>query len=166
MQEIAVLSDTHISKPDANLKGIFKEGGAFNKIETVIHAGDFTTVDIVDFIEENSSKFYGVQGNMDDYDIRGRLPVKKIIEVKGIRVGLTHGWGPPYDLRERVYEYFDDPSLDCIVFGHSHKPNNSYIRNTLMFNPGSFKGSLFSTGRTAGKLILEKGGVKGEIIRL
>lgn len=166
MQEIAVLSDTHISEPDANLKSIFKEGGVFNKVEIVIHAGDFTTIDIVDFIEENSPKFYGVQGNMDDHDIRERLPAKKIIEVEGIRLGLTHGWGPPQDLRERVYEYFNDPSLDCIIFGHSHEPNNSYIGNTLMFNPGSFKESFFSPGKTAGKLIIEKGGVKGEIIRL
>lgn len=160
-----VLSDTHISKPDTSLKDLFSKKGIFKDIDIVIHAGDFTSMEVLEFLNSNFD-FYGVQGNMDDYDVKNSLPVRRIIEIEDVRIGLTHGWGSPHNLVNRVYEYFKDPSLDCIIFGHSHIKNNSLIGKTLMFNPGSFKSGFFSPNRTVGKLLIKGGVIKHEIIKL
>jgi len=163
MKVIGVLSDTHTSKVDRFFLEIFKNS-PFKDIDTIIHAGDFTSIDVVAYLK--TYIFYGVKGNMDDYSIRKELPDKLIIALEGVRIGITHGWGSPVNLDQKVYNLFDDPELDCIVFGHSHQPTNHYIGKTLMFNPGSFKHSLVSPRRTLGKLCIENGKIYGEIISL
>ena len=163
MRKIGVLSDTHLNNVDDDLKSLFVSG-PFKEVDTVIHAGDFTSVEVVNFLD--SYMFYGVQGNMDDYQVREKLPDRRIETLDGVRIGIAHGWGAPFGLDQRVYEYFGDPSLQCIVFGHSHKPTNHYIGETLMFNPGSFKKSFISSRRTVGLLTIEKGKIRGEIITL
>ena len=161
MKEIGVVSDTHLLRVEQSFEGLFNSG-VFKRIDTFIHAGDFTSIEVVDFLE--SFVFYGVQGNMDDYSIRKRLPERRVVTIEGIKIGVMHGWGAPFDLGERVYAYFGDASLDCIVFGHSHQPANYYIGKTLMFNPGSLKHSLISPRRTVGKLLIEEGKIRGEIL--
>jgi len=163
MKEIGVLSDTHTNIVDGPFLKIFRNG-PFRDVDTFIHAGDFTSIDVVAYLK--TYVFYGVQGNMDDYFIREELPERLVIDMEGIRIGLTHGWGSPFNLDRKVYDFFDDPTLDCIVFGHSHQTTNHYIGKTLMFNPGSFKYSLVSPQRTLGKLYIENGKIFGEIISL
>ncbi len=163
MRKIGVLSDTHLSDIDNDFKNLF-DYGPFKDIDTFIHAGDFTSIRIVDFLD--SYIFYGVQGNMDDYEVRKRLPERRIETLDGVRIGITHGWGAPFDLDQKVYEYFNDSLIQCIVFGHSHKPANHFIGKTLMFNPGSFKKSLISPRRSVGLLTIDGGEIRGEIISL
>jgi len=163
MKVVGVLSDTHADRVDGDLKDLFIKG-AFKDLNTFIHAGDYTSVHVVNFLEKFI--FYGVQGNMDDYSIREKLPLKRIIEIEGAKIGITHGWGAPFGLDKKVYDFFADPTLDCIVFGHSHNPTSHLIGKTLMFNPGSFKHSLVSPRRTVGKLIIDNGKIRGEIIKI
>jgi len=160
---IGVLSDTHMIKIDEAFIDLFSHG-PFKELETFIHAGDFTSVKVVEYLER--FVFYGVQGNMDDFFVKKRLPEKRVVTIDGMNIGITHGWGAPFDLARRVYEYFENPALDCIVFGHSHKPTNHRIGKTLMFNPGSFKHSLISPARTVGTLRIENGRMTGEILKL
>ncbi len=164
MSVIGVLSDTHMKEPDAGLKSIF-ETGPFQHVNIIIHSGDFTSIKVVEFLE-GLNLFYGVQGNMDDDDIREKLPLKRIIKVDGLRIGVTHGWGSPHNLEKRVFEYFNDPTLSCIVYGHSHVAKSNFIGKTLMFNPGSYKGSFLSFKGSVGKLYIEGGVIRGEIIEV
>ena len=163
MRIVGVLSDTHLNRLDDPFLSLF-ETGPFKALDTFIHAGDFTSIQVVDYLDQ--FVFYGVQGNMDEFDVREILPKKRVVNLDGIKIGITHGWGAPFDLTERVYDLFDDPDLDCIVFGHSHHPMNRLIGKTLMFNPGSFKRGMISAERTVGKLFLENGKIRGEIITL
>ncbi len=65
------------------------------------------------------------------------LPLKRIIEVAGYRIGLIHGWGPPSAVPQNVLPEFENENLDLLVFGHSHTPFHDYVGRTLLFNPGS-----------------------------
>ncbi len=165
MEVIGVLSDTHLREITPGFRALFKPGGPLSDCTMVFHAGDFTSIAILDYLE-NHFHFHGAQGNMDDYELRGRLPIKKVVTIEGvIKIGITHGWGAPVKIEKRVYGYFNDPSLDCIVFGHSHIPKNERLESTLMFNPGSFKGGLFAE-RSVGKLYVEGEAIRGEIIKI
>ena len=165
MKILGVLSDTHMHDVDKNLAALFESGGIFGACSAIIHAGDFTSASILDFLEERVT-VYGVQGNMDESALRRRLPKKRIISIEGLRIGITHGWGAPMHLDQRVYQLFDDKKLDCIVFGHSHIPVSHFIGKTLMFNPGSYKGRWPFQARSVGKLLIDRGEIRGELIPL
>ncbi len=165
MKTIGILSDTHLQKVDENFALLFERGGVMNELDTLIHAGDFTSANILDFLEARYV-VYGVQGNMDEMAIRERLPLRRIVELEGVRIGIVHGWGAPVHLDRRVYDFFNDDTLDCIVFGHSHIPVCEVMGKTLMFNPGSYKGKWPSRERSIGRLIIEGETVRGEILPL
>lgn len=166
---IGVISDTHLKDSEWQaLQTLFRENGVFHGVQYIIHAGDYTSHAVVDFLLTLDIKFYGVRGNMDDMVIQSELPDKRIVQINDdMKIGITHGWGAPSGLDKRVYDYINRPDLNVIVFGHSHKPTNKIIGSTLMFNPGSFKNSIFSPGRTVGLLtVTEEGDVTGEIINV
>ncbi|NIY15820.1 MAG: hypothetical protein GWM98_13445, partial [Nitrospinaceae bacterium] len=76
-----------------------------------------------------------VRGNMDPF-VQG-VPVKRVIEFAGHRIGLIHGWGPPEGLENRLLKEFCGENLDALVYGHSHYPANHECNGMLFFNPGS-----------------------------
>jgi len=164
---IGVISDTHLSYPENELKELFKPGGIFENIDILIHAGDFTSERIISYLSEKKRfKFFGVCGNMDRGNIRSRLPEKRTISISGHRIGITHGWGAPINLGKKIYHAFNDPEIDCIVFGHSHHPENQFLNKTLMFNPGAFKKDFYRTQKSIGKLFVSADKIRGEIIPL
>jgi putative phosphoesterase len=83
------------------------------------------------------AKVEGVHGNVDEEDIQERFPVKRIIEVHGYKIGITHGHGKGKTTEKRAIRQFVDENVDCIIFGHSHIPIKRYEKNVLIFNPGS-----------------------------
>ena len=166
MVVIGVLSDTHLNALNEGFTSLFEPNGLLGDCTAMLHAGDFTSSVILDYLEDHFN-FHGVQGNMDDYDIRRRLPMKKIITLEGnLKIGITHGWGAPLHLAKRVYESFEGHTLDCIVFGHSHIPKNDKVQNVLMFNPGSFKRGNKKKKGSVGKLFVENGKLRGEIYEI
>jgi putative phosphoesterase len=134
MLRIGVLSDTH-------LQG-FRDGGAvierlasryFGDAELILHAGD--VVDPAVLLGLSGPSLYQVRGNLDPPQ-RG-VPHRRVIEVGGFRIGLIHGWGALPSLIDRVLLEFKGERLDCLVFGHSHRPWCQRREGVLLFNPGS-----------------------------
>ena len=160
-----VLSDTHLPVRAAKIPEQIIE--QFKDADLIVHAGDCQTIEVVKQLQ-NYGNFVGVSGNMDSDDVADKLPTKAIINVKNndkeFKIGLTHGSGPPEGLSERVLHFFEE-KLDCIVFGHSHRPLNEKINNTLMFNPGSPTDTVFATVNTFGVLKINDE-INGEIIKL
>ena len=101
--------------------------------DMVIHLGDWTRSAILDYLEQYPLQ--AVAGNMDDYSVHSRLPVKKVIQVNGFRIGMIHGWGSARDLRNRLKTQFAD--VHAIFFGHTHQPLQSEENGLFWFNPGS-----------------------------
>lgn len=135
MTTIGILSDTHLGSPSQEF--INNCQMAFAGCRTIIHAGDLTDVSVLSVFSEKT--VHGVHGNMCNSRVRQYLPEKKTIRIHGHKIGITHGWGPYYNIEERVYTLF--PEADCIVFGHSHMPLIQWFGKTLLINPGSFRGT-------------------------
>jgi len=157
--KIGVLSDTHLREPHPEFKRTIEFH--FKDVEKIFHAGDFVDWSIAEYLSDQK-ELIAVCGNMDSQDIRKAFPQKKIIELKGFKIGLIHGGGPPFGIEARVRGEFDE--VDAIVYGHSHTPANHWVKNILFFNPGSPTRS-FIHKPTLGILHLgEK--IEGEIIKI
>ena len=119
---------------------------AFADVEFIIHAGDVGDPEILDFLE-GIARVYLVKGNRDPAIIRGKeLPKYLLINYKGKKIAVTHGWGSSSGIIERAV----DPLLlhykpDIIIFGHTHRPFNEYKRGTLYINPGSAADTIFTS---------------------
>ena len=120
---VAVVSDTHLPRFGRRLPRALVEGFAEARIERIIHAGDWTDPIAVDLLE-TIANVDGVAGNNDGPALHARFGTQLVLALDGARIGVTHGHlGPGATTRDRAIQAFaDEPSLDAIVFGHSHIP--------------------------------------------
>jgi putative phosphoesterase len=138
---IAIVSDTHLPRfgralPAALVAGIREAG-----VEQIVHAGDWTQPLAVDLLGA-LAPVDGVAGNNDGPELHERFGTRRVMDVAGARVGVTHGHlGPGATTPERAQRAFArERDLAAIVFGHSHIP---LIRpptgpsGTWLVNPGS-----------------------------
>ena len=132
MITIGVLSDTHLLEPDQRFREKIRL--CFEDADMILHAGDLTSLSVLDVF--GSREVHAVHGNMCSPKTRQTLPANKIIEVQGFRIGLFHGAGFMHNTEERLFDAFGP--IDCIVYGHTHKPVCHLFGPTLMVNPGSF----------------------------
>ncbi|MCD6460212.1 metallophosphoesterase family protein [bacterium] len=141
MISIGVLSDTHIPAQCDSVP--YEVLSAFSGVDAIIHAGDITSMKVIHILSK-IAPLHAVQGNMDEPEIKNILPAKKIFEIGGKRIGITHGAGPPFNIKKRIYKLFADDGVDCIVFGHTHHAEKFNKNNILFLNPGSASDNLFS----------------------
>ena len=117
--KIGIISDTHgLLRPEVLL--------ALNGCEAILHAGDINSQNIIDELEK-LAPVYVVRGN-NDKEWAEHLPFFLDFEIAGLRVFMTH---KKTDLPDDLSPY------DLVVFGHSHKFEESHRGKTLLFNPGS-----------------------------
>jgi uncharacterized protein len=132
--KIVVISDTHLPKRKKGLPTrLLVE---LKNADLIIHAGDWTTIDVYKELQ-SYARVEGVYGNVDGQEIIGMLPFKKMVEVCGFIIGITHGHGKGKTTEKRAIAAFEGEKVDCIIFGHSHIPVNRYEGEILIFNPGS-----------------------------
>ncbi|MCA0972338.1 metallophosphoesterase [Halobacillus litoralis] len=132
--KLVVLSDTHIPKKAKQLPERLTE--ELTAADRIIHAGDWQTLDVYEELK-TFAPVHGVYGNVDGEEIQSVFPEKQIIETGGFRIGIVHGHGEKKTTEKRVVEAFEGEELDLIVFGHSHLPLLRFVKNTMLFNPGS-----------------------------
>jgi putative phosphoesterase len=157
--KIGVISDTHIRSSAKLLPNIIYT--VFDGVDMILHAGDILINEVI--IElETIAPVYAVAGNNDSYEIMYKYGTRRIIEANGKRIGLTHGTsrGRTYT---NAYAEFAKNSVDCVVYGHSHKAHNEVIDGVLFFNPGSPTSRRFEPRYSIGLLYVDKD-IKGEII--
>ncbi len=157
--KIGVISDTHLTRPNETLKRLVEE---LKDVDLLIHLGDIVSKSVLDFLK-NRFQVYAVLGNMDPPELSLLLDKKMIIKAEGVRLGLTHGWGPPDGIEKRILSLFRDDDVDAILFGHTHNPTNRKLEGILMFNPGSPTDKVYAARNTYGILTVEGSSVKGEI---
>jgi putative phosphoesterase len=132
---IAVISDTHMPKggralPDACVERI---AGA----DLLLHAGDFSTLDVLRQLEAIGPPVVGVHGNVDSADLRRLLPAERVVEAEGARIAMVHDAGARTGWLERMRRRFGDRA-DVVVFGHSHMPLHEQAPDGFqILNPGS-----------------------------
>jgi uncharacterized protein len=157
--KIGVISDTHLSGYDESLKKIVDE--YFGDVDFVIHAGDLVDLHVLDIFEGKEVK--AVCGNMDYFSVRDKLSEQMLLEIKGFKLGIIHGWGDPERVEKKISAKLGN--VDCIIYGHTHKPANHIDGGILFFNPGSPTDKRFAAYRSIGILEIDKK-VSGRIIKL
>jgi len=159
MMKIGVISDTHLRELHPEFKKIIEVH--FKDVEKIFHAGDFVDWSIAEYLS-SLKELIAVCGNMDFQDIRKAFPPKRIVELRGFKIGLIHGGGAPFGIESRIRGKFDE--VDAIVYGHTHTPASHQVKNIYFFNPGSATRAFFNEA-TLGILHLgEK--IEGEIIKI
>ncbi len=160
--KVGVLSDTHIKTEEELFKLSKIINTHFKDVDLLFHAGDLVSPEVLDLLT-SFSKVFAVCGNMDPPELSAALPVKQTIEIDKFKIGLIHGWGPPFNLIDRIKKEFVD--VNCIVFGHTHKPINEIIDHILFFNPGSPTDKVFASQNTIGILKIDEK-FSGDIIKI
>ena len=135
---IALVSDTHLPRFGRQLPRALVEGLEQAGIDRILHAGDWTDPIAVELLEA-IAPIDGVAGNNDGPALHERFGSRRVLDLDGLRVGVTHGHlGPGRTTPERARRTFEGEALDAIVFGHSHIPLVERLPGgTWLVNPGS-----------------------------
>ncbi|GBF12634.1 MAG: metallophosphoesterase [Tepidibacillus sp.] len=151
--KITVISDTHLPRKSTSLPDFLYE--AIEKSDMVIHAGDFTSIDILYDLQALSSRLEAVAGNNDGPEILFRLGKKKIIDIGKYKIGLIHGDGVYGTTLQRAKQAFANEKVDIVIFGHSHQAFKEWENGVLYFNPGSPTDKRRSPKYSYGEIILD-----------
>ena len=130
---IAIVADTHLPRgsraiPDACLERM-------RSADLVLHAGDLSTVSVLEDLRALGPPVAAVHGNIDSAELRRLLPERQVVDAAGVRIGLVHDAGPARGRLQRMRMAF--PDCDAVVFGHSHIPLHEEDAGFQVFNPGS-----------------------------
>jgi putative phosphoesterase len=136
---VALLSDTHATP--GKVKMVMAQLRPYLQgVDAILHAGDLTAIEMFEVLTA-VAPCHAVAGNMDTPDVHARLPEETILELAGRRIGLVHGGGSPGNVPDRVFQRFlgaeHQPTVDVIVFGHTHQPLVEQRGKVLLVNPGS-----------------------------
>lgn len=133
--KLLLLSDIHIPIYLKSLPKCLVE--IAKEVDAVIGLGDYVDLNTVLELRAISKNFYGVHGNMDEIDVKESLPQVLTVHLGSFDVGLCHGWGPPYQIRERILKLFEEKPR-VIFYGHTHFIDDSELDGVRFINPGSF----------------------------
>jgi uncharacterized protein len=149
---IGVISDTHgLLRPEAV--------DALRGSDQIIHAGDVGAPEILDQLRD-IAPMTSVRGNVDKGAwAREKLRDSEVLEIAGVSIYVLHDLGQ-LDLKPRA------AGFAVIVSGHSHVPKQDMRDGVLYFNPGSAGPRRFKLPVSLGKLIVEGGVVRGELLQL
>ena len=173
MPTFGVIADTHIPQRITALPPRVLE--VFRGVDCILHAGDINSRRVLDQLAE-VAPVVAVAGNADLW--RHGLPLTRVIEVEGKRLGLVHGHGGwARYLRSKVRDRFgyDEElylkivhgscgAVDAIVFGHTHRFYHVKRAGILMFNPGPIAPDFYNTsGPQVGLLHITSQAIQIEI---
>ena len=130
---IGLISDTHI--PDRARQIPEKVLQSFENVDLIIHAGDLTTMDVINKLEE-TAPVVAIQGNMDR--VAGLdLPKARVIECEGVKIGVAHSEVYPRADTQQLLYLAKQLNVNILVTGHSHQPKIEQVEDVLLLNPGS-----------------------------
>jgi uncharacterized protein len=147
---IGVISDTHgLLRPEAV--------EALRGSRHIIHAGDVGSPEILGRLSE-IAPVTAVRGNIDKEAWARILPETEVFELGGISVYVLHDLAR-LDLKPRTAGF-------AVVSGHTHRPQQETRDGVLYFNPGSAGPRRFKLPISVGRLVIQHGKVRGELVEL
>jgi uncharacterized protein len=161
---IAVIADTHLPRgarrlPDACVERI-------EAADLFLHAGDFSTLEVLRELEAIGPPLVGVHGNVDSADIRRLLPEERVVEAEGARIAMVHDAGPRSGRLDRLRRRYGERA-ELVVFGHSHLPLHEQAPDGFqILNPGSPTERRRAPTHTMGLIRVERGLATCELIPL
>ncbi|MFO7246007.1 MAG: metallophosphoesterase [Thermaerobacter sp.] len=161
---ILVISDSHIPQMAPDLPAAVYE--AAEQADAILHAGDITDLWVCRALERFAPT-HAVHGNVDGPETAAALPARQVLDLAGVRVGLTHGHlGDAATTPERAFNAFAGEPVQVVVFGHSHQALIEERGGVLLLNPGSVSDRRQALGRSFAWLYVEDGRVRAELVRL
>ena len=146
---IGIISDTHnLVRPEAL--------DALRGCEHIIHAGDICNPTVLDTLNE-LAPVTAVRGNNDSGARIDDLPQALTFHIGDTAIHLVHDIA---DVPKRL------DGIDVVVTGHSHTPLIERRGATLFVNPGSAGPRRFKLPVTLGIMLIDKGELQVEIVRL
>ena len=100
-----------------------------------------------------------MRGNIDKEAWARRLPQTEVIELVGVSIFVLHDLAQ-LDLKPEA------AGFNVVISGHSHVPKQETHSGVLYFNPGSAGPRRFKLPISAGRIVLNRGKVRGEIITI
>jgi putative phosphoesterase len=160
--KIGIIADTH-----DNLPQIKKAVEIFNqeKVELVLHAGDFVSPFTCLEFKNLNYPLKGVFGNNDGDKIHLQEKFKGIGELfpEPYKTNINHKNIIMLHLEKLIDDLAESQKYEVIIYGHTHRTDLRKIGKTLIVNPGECGGWL--TGKsTIALLDLEK--LEAKIINL
>ena len=174
MPTFGIITDTHIPQRLKSLPPRVSE--IFRGVDGILHAGDINSRRVLDELAE-IAPVEAVAGNADLFG--HGLPLTRVIEVEGRRIGLVHGHGGwSRYLRNKVRDQFgfDEEHylkivhrsfgpVDAIVFGHTHRFCRAERSGIVLFNPGPIAPDFYNTpGPQVGLLYVSAQALQLEIV--
>ena len=169
---VGLVSDTH---------GLFdpRLNEVFTGCELILHAGDVGSEDVLDELRR-IAPVQAVRGNVDPPD--SNLPLSLTVAPGGLTIRILHilpavqsdmeawaaskrSWRPLSQPAKRLLRAFD-PSVELVLFGHSHQPCLIDLGHVVWVNPGSAGRKRFKLPRTCARLEVWGDVVKAEVMPL
>jgi putative phosphoesterase len=100
-----------------------------------------------------------VRGNINKGDWARQLPETEVLELAGTSIYILHDL-TQLDLNPKA------AGFAVVVSGHSHIPKTEIRDGVLYFNPGSAGPRRFKLPISIGRLFVENGSVRGEVVKL
>jgi uncharacterized protein len=146
---VGVISDTHgLLRPEAL--------EAVHGSQHIIHAGDVGAPEILEKLA-SVAPVTAIRGNVDKGAWARKLAETEVVEIAGISIYVLHDLAK-LDLKPAA------AGFTVVISGHSHVPKQETWQGVLYFNPGSAGPRRFRLPVTIGKLTVNEGRVRGEII--
>jgi uncharacterized protein len=151
MAVLGVISDTH---------GLLRKEAveALRGVAHILHAGDVGAPEVLEELRK-LAPVTAVRGNVDTARWARGIPHNEVVEIEGVSIYMLHILAE-LDLKPGA------AGFGVVVYGHSHKPSSEVKNGVLYFNPGSAGPRRFKLPVTVGKLMLETGVARGEIVIL
>ncbi len=148
---IGVISDTH---------GVLRSEAieALRGSEHIIHAGDVGSPEILAELSA-LAPLTAIRGNIDKGAWARKLPETEVLELGGLSIYVLHDLAQ-LDLKPKA------AGFSVVISGHSHVPKHETRDGVFYFNPGSAGPQRFRLPISVGRLIVNDGGVRGEILHL
>lgn len=124
----------------------------------IIHAGDVGNVEILTELSK-IAPVTAVRGNVDREAWARKVPETNVLEVDGVSIYVLHDL-QQLDLKPEA------TGFAAVVYGHSHVPKQEMRNGVLHFNPGSAGPRRFRLPVSVGRLVVESGRVRGELVEL
>jgi uncharacterized protein len=148
---LGVISDTHsLLRPEAVR--------ALRGSDRILHAGDVGAPEILEALAQ-IAPVIAVRGNVDTGPWARALPETEVVEGGGVSIYILHDLGQ-LDLKPQT------AGFRVVVNGHSHQPKIEEKNGVLYFNPGSAGPRRFKLPVSVGRLIIEAGKARAELLEL
>ena len=131
---------------------------ALRRSEHIIHAGDVGEPEILDGLRA-IAPLTAIRGNVDKASWARKLPETEAVELAGVSLYVLHDLAQ-LDLKPA------SSGFRVVISGHSHVPKQETLEGVLYFNPGSAGPRRFNLPVTVGRLVVERGEVRAEIITI